>query len=231
MKFPLNVLSYTQLGNSIETTEVEIASRVFVYHSSPFKATRPNGFPTGGDGYQNGYSLYNGYFIPNSLDPYGTCKVELCKRDVNTAGKAVGVAAGIIAKHHFIKVTFKNGDLLSCCDGQLSDKDGDFVMETGLGEQGGGQPGEGANPFPLTQPVDHAGQSATSDCTPIAGPWDCCNLYKHMADRTPTGRRYPAFNCHDWAGRTIACGRPSPPPMPSQREMAEAAGPWAMGGW
>jgi len=55
--------------------------------------------PSGADGYQDGMSLYSGYFVPNALDPLGEGVYEwCCKRscDVTAAGAQVLFAVAVL---------------------------------------------------------------------------------------------------------------------------------------
>ena len=54
--------------------------------------------PSGADGYQDGMSLYSGYFVPNALDPLGESVYEwCCKRGCDAAVVGLQVIYGAAA--------------------------------------------------------------------------------------------------------------------------------------
>ncbi len=154
-----------------------------------------------------------------SIDALGLCTAYLCKRPVDFLP---GPVAGALPYHWFLKASFGLGEESRCfcsCSGN-----GGFnlltetTLEVGLGEQGGGVPGQNsplnpANWFPLTQPVDHSGQSDVpgTTCEPVTIQ-NCCGLLFSMLDRSPTGRRFPVYNCHSWVNDQI--NQYGPPPSP-----------------
>jgi RHS repeat-associated protein len=157
-------------------------------------------------------------------DPLGLCTVYLCHRPVDfLPGWAGRGLAGAGLDHQFLKASFTSSEV-GCCLLGSSGSGGEFslssqlTLEVGLGEEGGGVPGQNSplNPlnwYPGTQPVDHSGQSSRpgTTCEPISIQ-DCCGLLKSMLNQSPTGRRFPAYNCHSWVCDERRLYGPQPPP-------------------
>ncbi|HKW30123.1 MAG TPA: RHS repeat-associated core domain-containing protein [Verrucomicrobiae bacterium] len=173
-----------------------------------------------------GLNLYS--FIGNNPigrdDPWGLCSVFLCHRPVDfLPGWAGRGLARQGLDHQFLRASFTPNEMKCCLFGAGG---GGFnllsqlplTLEVGLGEEGGGVPGQNSplNPldwYPRTQPTDHTGQSSLpgTTCEPIPIQ-DCCGLLKSMLNKAPTGRRFPLYNCHSWVCDQSRLYGPQPPP-------------------
>jgi hypothetical protein len=155
-----------------------------------------------------------------SVDSLGLCTAYLCKRPVDFLYSPI---ARNVPYHWFLKASFGLSEeshcLCSCSANGSFNLLTEMTLEVGLGEQGGGVPGQNSplNPlnwYPLTQPVDHSGQSEVSgtSCEPVTIQ-NCCGLLFGMLDRSPTGHRFPFYNCHSWVNDQINQNGP-PPSLP-----------------